>query len=892
MAQLHPETRIKLALASLNQTNYDFAHNVMDTLVKAIDKAVADGATILAIEELGLSAYYADDYHQWYKNNDILWPVVQFAVGYAAAKNPNLILSLGVPWYYADKSRKADDDEYNRTNRLYNTQMLAMGGQVLAISAKSILADGPAEYEPRQFRDWPISKGTIHITLPDGSSVPFGKPVVLFGDEFGRRMTVTHEQCAEGWPGVNDDLTINDREQLEARHIVKMAEKNDISVCINPSASKPQPAINKERIRMDGLCVTGSRYCGVFAYVNCLGSDSGSMANEGSMIFAQDGQIIHHGQRYSFADYAYSSVVVDLPPVRRAMPDVSVHYDFREYPVLEKVGGEAAFDVAYADGKITDAELSYEEYLRTISLWLRDYLGKPARGTQGYVISLSGGKDSAYGAIAVSAMADFEIAENGLDGFFAHFTGLKYEAEAREIAAREGQAAAVKFIKKNFLTCIYIATDISSDETEGAARFLVEGGTLDRDIVLDGMTIPAGTKVEGIGGDFIKTNIQPLVDEEIIAASGIDLGIVVANHFDEIMGTDADTLPKHEREAIARARVLGLIKAYVNTGRKETLVPLPDYITRYARIPVPTWNNPADDITLQNLQARLRLPIPWTVANKLHKMPLVTSNASEGVLGYSTAGGDGQMGGANPIGGITKDEVTASLKYFAKKGVVGFAPLHAVLGVLGAPVTAELRKEVEGEAKQTDESDLGFSYAQSDFIEGLMITGRQTPMETLRVMVGAPLFKDQTLYGMRDILVKFAKRWEGAQFKRIMSVLSPHTGRNPDPHQSVRTTVLGDHFHTLSAHMTLQVLEETLGSEAFEAGFGMTLEQAKTCAILNNGFKLALYNKSMAELEKPETWKPFEAANRMVLTHARDNGTLNTPRALKAQMAGRPLRIG
>lgn len=849
-----PKTRIKLALVSANQTNYDFAHNVTKNGKEAIDMAVHDRATMLLLQELFTSAYYADDNHQWYRNNEIFWPAVQYLVNYANEVAPNLIISFGVPWYYADENKSASDIEFNRERRLFNTQMLAVGGRVIAISAKSILADGPAEYEPRQFHDWPLSKGTIHITLPDGSEVPFGKPVVMFADEYGRRFTFTHEQCAEGWPGVNDDMTVNARIQHEARPIIQIAKSQDVSVVHNGSASKPQPAINKETIRMEGLCKTGSLYCGVYTYVNCLGSDSGTMANEGSMIIAQDGQIIQHGQRYSFKNLAYTSAVVELPPIRRAMPDVAVHYDFQDYPVLEKMGSEAAYDKAFARGEISAAELSYEEYLRSISLWLRDYISKPGRGTQGVVVSLSGGKDSAYGAIAVSAMIDFDIKENGVVDFFKHFKGLSYEQKALEIYRNEGESAAVKFIKENFLTCVYIATDNSSVETEEAARFLVNGGVL-----------PNGEIVKGIGGSFIKTNIQTAVDDLIIAATGIDLDTIASKHCDELIDNRAINLSGQERIILARAKASELIRKYVNTTRDQVLTSLPEYISQYVQVPIPTWHNPSDDITLQNIQARARLPIPWTIANKIRKMPLVTSNASEGVLGYTTAGGDMSMGGANPIGGITKDEVTESLKYFATRGVFGFAPLKAVLGVLGAPITAELRKQVEGEAKQTDESDLGFSYTQSDFIEKRMITARMTPQEVMAQMQNSKLFEGYNAYQMRDTIIKFSKRWEGAQFKRIMSTISPYIGNNPDPHQSVRTPVLGDHFKTMCATMTLDVLEKTIGQDEFQKRFGMQKKQAEAAAILNGSFKLMLYNRTMDEISKPEIWLPFQAANSQVL---------------------------
>ena len=79
--------RIKVASASLNQTVYDFSKNVPNILA-AIDRAVADGADILSLEELALTGYAADDYHQWNKDNNAVWPLIELIANYANQQNP------------------------------------------------------------------------------------------------------------------------------------------------------------------------------------------------------------------------------------------------------------------------------------------------------------------------------------------------------------------------------------------------------------------------------------------------------------------------------------------------------------------------------------------------------------------------------------------------------------------------------------------------------------------------------------------------------------------------------------------------------------------------------------------------------------------------------------
>jgi len=774
---MHPNTvRIRVAAASLNQTVYDFAANVQNICV-AIDRAAADGADILALEELALTGYAADDYHQWNKNNDIIWSCVQHIAGYAQDKSPNLVISLGTPWHYADKAQSADMAFYNIENLPYNTQFTITDGRVVAVAAKSILSNGPVEYERRHFASWPVMAGTIIISLPDGTQVPFGKPVTLLSDGT-RAITLTHEICADAWPGVYAD-EINVRESQEARYIVGLSRARDLSVVLNPSASKPEPSAAKDDVRMQALCAAGSRYCELYVYTNCLGSASGIYAAEGNQIFARDGVMLHHQARYSFDDISYSSVTLELPCAVVLASDMSVAHQFSELP-LEISGTVGAFDLAYEIGTISAAELSYEEYMRSIALWLRDYMRKQTFACQGYVVSLSGGKDSAYGALAVMAMVSLEIQAVGIDGFFQHFPNLNYKDRILQIRAAQGDAAAVHAIKENILTCVYMPTDNSSTRTQHAARFLIEGGMLSD-----------GKNSAGIGGKFHVADVQGIWDETLAAFTGLGF-------------------------------------------------------------PLPNWQNPRDDLLLQNMQARCRLPLPWAISNHEGKIALATSNESESALGYTTAGGDMHMGGANPIGGMPKEMIIQSLHYFEQKGLMGFAPVPALHYINLEIPTAELRHAHTGQIPQSDENDLGFSYAQSEFIEIYLLVRRETPQEVYRRIRTATALFPSDPARCRDILIQFAvKRWPGAQFKRFMSPIAPHVGNNVDPHQSVRTPVLGDHFSTDCALMTLNAMAEILGGQAaMERHFGKSLAQLESGAILDQEFKAWLIHSPMEKLLK------------------------------------------
>jgi NH3-dependent NAD+ synthetase len=831
--QKRPMAKLKVASAAMNQTVYDFATN-LPNILNAIDRAVEDGADVLALEELGLTGYSADDSHHWFRN-EIVWPHIQTIMRYAEQKNSNLVISLGTPWIHADKELPVSDPSYNINNRPYNTQMFITGGRVAAMGAKSVLADGAAEYEPHQFRDWPVQNGTISITLPDGSKVPFGKPVVALG-EAGHQVTVFHEQCAEAWYGVGDDMSINTREQ-QVRAVAEKSLTHDISLAINPSASKPQPELNKERLRAAALVEAGSNYAGAYVYTNYLGSGSGTYAAEGSQIFAQGGETVHHGPRYSFADVSYSSAVLEVPLAQRGAPDVVVAHSFTDHAPA-KIGQESSFE------NLPDDQRVQEEYARSIALWMRDYMAKQPWDCQGYVISLSGGKDSAYGAVAIRAMVDLEVNENGIEGFFEHFPKLKYKQEVLDVYKSEGVEAAKDAIMKRLLVCNYLATENSSERTENAARTLIEGGMVD------------GKPVKGIGGTFNVLNVQRVVEENILAYSGMDLEAVAKAHRAESKTEQqlaALGVAEDVRQIVAKEEVRTLVHSYVNAAEGAPEATLPAYIADACTHEIPTWSNKKFDATLQNIQARVRQPMPWMVGNTSGRIPLVTSNQSEAVLGYATFGGDMHMGGANPIGGLGKKRLTDGLKYLEQHGLHGaMAPVEALALVNREKASAELRKEEEGQAQQTDESDLGFTYSQGDKITNALITNRQTMAQAFTALRKDPEFPTDAGQ-LRDIFAKYAHRWNAAQFKRIASVLSPYVGGNVDPHQSVRTTVLGDNFRTPIAELTLDIIAEKLENEhTFRAKLGVTLEEAKYLAATDKTFRQALQNESLQTLMQPE----------------------------------------
>ncbi len=113
-----------------------------------------------------------------------------------------------------------------------------------------------------------------------------------------------------------------------------------------------------------------------------------------------------------------------------------------------------------------------------------------------------------------------------------------------------------------------------------------------------------------------------------------------------------------------------------------------------------SWDTPAHDIPLQNIQARLRGLVIWTIANLHNALLLVTSNKSEAAVGYTTMDGD-TSGGIAPIADVPKSLVKLYLAWARH-----FHDLSGFEKVDVMEASAELRPRLPGGVEQTDEADL------------------------------------------------------------------------------------------------------------------------------------------------------------------------------------------
>ena len=229
-----------------------------------------------------------------------------------------------------------------------------------------------------------------------------------------------------------------------------------------------------------------------------------------------------------------------------------------------------------------------------------------------------------------------------------------------------------------------------------------------------------------------------------------------------------------------------------------------------------------DDLALQNIQARVRAPSIWMLANLNNALLLTTSNRSEAAVGYATMDGD-TAGSISPITGIDKHFLRGWLRWLETVGLnvknestpadrtgatidstvsdqlIKVKGLHAVNNL---QPTAELRPL---DKKQTDEDDL-MPYDVLNSIEEAAIRDKQPPIDVLKLVeVRYDGHDGRPQYDREKLLVwveRFFKLWSRNQWKRERYAPSFHLDdHNLDPRSWCRFPILSGGFEKELAEM-------------------------------------------------------------------------------------------
>jgi NAD+ synthase (glutamine-hydrolysing) len=644
---------IKVSAAVLNQTPLDWDGN-KSRILAAVAAARAAGVTLLCLPELCLTGYGCED--------AFLSPGVQSmalkVLGEIVPKTRGMIVSLGLPLLYH--------------HALFDVACLAVDGQVLGFTAKRFLAGDGIHYEPRWFKPWPAGqRGQVAVL---GRDYPLGDIHYNCGG-----LKIGFEICEDAW------VAHRPGSELAVR---------GVDVILNPSAS--HFAFGKAEIR-HRFVLEGSRAFGVsYVYANLLGNEAGRAIYDGGALIASGGKLLAAGPRFSFADFQLTNALIDVDGTRMAqsrtgsfLPSVESEIDCIAAPFqFPQLVPEAP--AAAGAGWEGGAQVKEEEFARAISLALFDYLRKS--GSRGFVVSLSGGVDSAAVSCLAAMGVELGVRELGLEGFLQKLPQLAQRSELQSAAK----------LVHTLLTCVYQATCNSSQTTRDAALGVAEA----------------------LGARFVEWNVDDLVERYTATVS----------------------------HAIGRRL---------------------------------DWDS--DDLALQNIQARVRSPGVWMLANLERALLLSTSNRSEAAVGYATMDGD-TSGGLSPIAGIDKAYLRRWLVWLEQRGPEGLRPLPALADVNCQAPTAELRPLARC---QTDEQDL-MPYELLDEIERAAIRDKYTPLEVfLRVRASSSYTAEQLAFWVE----RFFRLWCRNQWKRERYAPSFHVDdENLDPKTWCRFPILSGGF--------------------------------------------------------------------------------------------------
>lgn len=437
---------VRVAAAALNQTPLDWDGN-QARIVRAIQIARQQDVAVLCLPELCISGYGCED--AFFSRGTILesWRVLQEVL----PETKGIVVALGL----AIMHRAAN----------YNAVCLVADGQIVGLVGKRFLCGDGIHYEPRWFKGWPAGKRVEWEH--EGRSYPLGDQIFEVGG-----LRIGFEICEDAW--------------VPNRPGVELAAQG-VDVICNPSAS--HFAFGKHEVRKQVVLGASRSFGATYVYSNFIGNEAGRVIYDGECMIASAGHLVAEGPRLGYDDVYVTSAVVDVDLVRmthaRTTFAPSVDDGLRQVNRFEMQLPAAELPTRVPEVANPWPGDKREEFSRTVALGLFDYLRKSR--SRGFIVSLSGGADSAAVAYLVHLMVSFAVAELGAAGTCARL-GIPLPAPDPTVLE----------IVRTLLTCVYQSTANSSDTTRNSAR----------------------TVATAVGAEFLEFDVDPLVRAYIKTVEG------------------------------------------------------------------------------------------------------------------------------------------------------------------------------------------------------------------------------------------------------------------------------------------------------------------------------------------------------------------------------------
>lgn len=299
-------------------------------------------------------------------------------------------------------------------NALYNCTCLINDKQIQGFIPKQHLAKEGVHYEPRWFTAWP--SGLLKELVYNEKNYPFGDRLYQLHD-----ILIGFEICEDAWVG-------------DQRPACRLFERG-AQLILNPSAS--HFSFRKSAFRENLVVESSRKFECAYIYSNLLGNETGRMIFDGDIFIAQKGRLIQRNIKMSYRQVNLTSAILDFSNPANSLAELK-----------------------------NDTRNVKAEFTNAVTLALFDYLRKSK--SKGFVVSLSGGADSSTCAVLVTEMVRRGITELGVEKFLikAGLDSLIVKTKSSSIEKALGP------IMKEVLTCVYQATENSSQKTFESARSL------------------------------------------------------------------------------------------------------------------------------------------------------------------------------------------------------------------------------------------------------------------------------------------------------------------------------------------------------------------------------------------------------------------------------------
>lgn len=666
-----------LATCSLNQWALDFDGNY-ERILESIRQAKSKGATLRVGPELEIPGYGCFDHYL--EGDTVLHSWEALTEILKSDVTDGIICDIGMPVLHR--------------STLYNCRVLVLNRKILYIRPKLYMANDGNYREMRYFTPWSRRGETDEFFLPRMVTAVTSQETVPLGDAvIATRDTVVGVELCE------ELFTPN------SPHVAMGLD--GVEIFINPSASHHE--LRKLYRRVDLIKEATMKLGGIYLYANQQGCDGDRLYYDGCPLIAVNGSIIAQGSQFSLDDVQVVTATVDLDDVKAARS-------------AKSRGMQAAYSRDINQGK------GFQRIRVDFELGQRD----PWQAQLDLGAGAGGHAQQETPSSSSTVERDPDAASMIADATTNERPEVFYHSPEEEIAL--GPAC-------------WMWDYLRRSRTQGF--FIPLSGGIDSCATATIVFSMCRLVVQACHGTTPRSHLGP--NKQVLE----DVRRICAEKEDWVPATPQEVAHKifvtcymgtenSSKETRDRARDLAeAIGSYHIDLNMDMVISAIIGLFTLVTTKKPQFRvhggSPAENLALQNIQARLRMLlaymfaqlVPWVRGGVGGLLVLGSANVDESLRGYLTKY-DCSSADINPIGGISKTDLKAFIAY-ARDAF----DLPVLQSFLNATPTAELEPITETYV-QADEADMGMTYDELSIFGRLRKVSKCGPYSMYLKLLGSP----------------------------------------------------------------------------------------------------------------------------------------------------------